>query len=175
MRGEFLEKAAMPIKKLTLMRHAKAVAALFGMDDHARALNSRGRAATAEIGIETADARPDLVLCSDAARTRETWEALSESWPTVPAVLMEAGLYLATPEALLHRLRQVAPAIGHVWLIGHNPGVHDLANALAAETTAPAIAFPTASRARFEFEAAEWRDLGPAAIRRVDFFRPLRE
>ena len=64
----------MPLKKLTLLRHAKAVPALPGIDDHARPLNGRGRRAAAQVGIETAGARPDLVLCSSATRTRETWE-----------------------------------------------------------------------------------------------------
>jgi phosphohistidine phosphatase len=167
----------MPIKKLTLLRHAKAVPAVPGADDHGRALNGRGRRAAAQVGIETAGARPDVVLCSDSARTRETWEILSQSWATLPPVLLEPALYMAKPEALLDRLRHLAPEIGHAWLIGHNPGLHDLARHLAeGHTGAAGVAgrFPTAARARFELEAASWAELGMAPVRRVDFFVPIK-
>jgi phosphohistidine phosphatase len=163
--------AAMPIKKLTLLRHAKAVPAVPGMDDHARMLNGRGRAAAAQVGIETAGARPDLVLCSDAARTRETWEILSHTWERLPPVLFEAALYLAESEALLGRLRRIAPEISHAWLIGHNPGLEDLAGRLVAH----GVGLPTAARARIEFEAPDWRMLGTVPVRRADFFRPARD
>ncbi len=160
----------MPTKKLTLLRHAKAVNALPGMDDHARMLNGRGRAAAAQVGIETVGARPDLVLCSDAVRTRETWEILCQAWVILPQVQFEAALYLAEADALLARLRQIAPDIGHVWLIGHNPGLEQLASALSGQFTG----LTTAARTRIEFEA-DWRALDPAAVRRADYFTPARD
>ena len=160
----------MPIKKLTLLRHAKAVPALPGMDDHARMLNGRGRAAAAQVGVETAGARPDLVLCSDAVRTRETWEILSHTWDVLPPVLFEGALYLAEADVLLGRLRQVAPDIGHVWLIGHNPGLEELAGDLSGRLTG----LTTAARVRIEFEA-DWRALGSAAVRQADYFLPARD
>jgi len=160
----------MPLKKLTLLRHAKAVPALPGLDDHPRALNGRGRAAAAQVGVETAGARPELVLCSDAARTRETWEILSHTWEALPPVLFESGLYLAEADVLLGRLRGVAPELSHVWLIGHNPGLEELASELTGQTTG----LVTAARARIEFDG-EWRGLGPAAVKRADYFAPLRD
>jgi len=160
----------MPTKKLTLLRHAKAVNALPGLDDHARMLNGRGRAAAAQVGIETAGARPDLVLCSDAVRTRETWEILSQTWEVLPQVLFEAALYLAEADQLLGRLRRVAPDVGHVWLIGHNPGLEELASDLSGQFTG----LTTAARARIEFEA-DWRALGSAAVRRADYFTLARD
>lgn len=162
--------AAMPIKKLTLLRHAKAVAALPGMDDHARMLNGRGRAAAAQVGIETAGARPDLVLCSDAVRTRETWEILSHTWDLLPPVLFEATLYLAEADTLLGRLRRIEPETGHVWLIGHNPGLEELAGELSGQFAG----LTTAARARMEFEG-EWRGLGAPSVRRADYFTPARD
>jgi phosphohistidine phosphatase len=160
----------MPIKKLTLLRHAKAVTALPGIDDHARMLNGRGRAAAAQVGIETAGARPDLVLCSDAVRTRETWEILSHTWDVLPPVLFEGVLYLAESDVLLGRLRRIAPELGHVWLIGHNPGLE----ALAGELSGQFAGLTTAARARIEFDA-DWRALGSAAVRRADYFTPARD
>jgi phosphohistidine phosphatase len=164
----------MTLKKLTLLRHAKAVPALPGVDDHARPLNGRGRRAAAQVGIETAGARPDLVLCSTAVRTRETWEMLNRAWEALPPVLIEDALYLAEPEALLARLRALPATLDHAWLIGHNPGLHDLAAELA-HGVAPVTDFPTAARARLEFDAADWAALGTAAARRVDVFLPARD
>ena len=163
-------RPAMPIKKLTLLRHAKAVTALPGIDDHARKLNGRGRGAAAQVGIETAGARPDLVLCSDAVRTRETWEILSHTWDILPPVLFESALYLAEADALLGRLRRLAPEIGHAWLIGHNPGLEELASELTGQFTG----LTTAARARIEFEG-DWRSLGAPSVRRSDYFVPARD
>ncbi len=164
----------MPSKKLTLLRHAKAVPALPGIDDHARPLNGRGRRAAAQVGIETAGARPDLVLCSSAVRTRETWEIASRAWEALPPVLIEDGLYLAEPQALLARLRGLSSTIGHVWVVGHNPGLHDLAAELA-QGVAAVPDFPTAARARVEFAAEDWSALGTARALRVDVFTPARD
>ncbi|HEV2675911.1 MAG TPA: histidine phosphatase family protein [Aliidongia sp.] len=163
--------------KLTLLRHAKAVPALSGIDDHARPLNERGRRAAGQVGIETAGARPDLVLCSTAARTRETWAILSQAWDLMPPALMEEALYLAEPEALLRRLRRLSPDVGHVWLIGHNPGLHDLANRLAqtADGIGPVGNFPTAARARIEFDGAGWNELGHVPVRWLDLCTPERD
>jgi len=168
----------MPFKKLTLLRHAKAVPAVPGVDDHTRPLNGRGRRAARQVGIETAGARPDLVLCSTAARTRETWGVLSEAWEMLPPVLFESGLYMAEAELLLDRLRRVPPELGHIWLIGHNPGLHDLAARLAATAAdgpGPMQSFPTAARARFEFAAEAWSELGEIPVRRFDLFVPARD
>jgi len=163
-------RGAMSIKKLTLLRHAKAVPAIPGMDDHARALNGRGRAAAVQVGVETAGARPDLILCSDSARTRETWEVLSHSWNRLPPVLFEPALYMAEAAALLICLRRLAPEIAHAWLIGHNPGLEDLAGRLAGQP----VRLTTAARVRIEFEADDWRLLGSVPARRVDVFTPVR-
>ena len=164
----------MPIKKLTLLRHAKAVPALPGVDDHSRPLNGRGRSAARQVGVETAGARPDLVLCSTSTRTRETWALLSQAWETTPPVLVEDALYMADVEALLARLQRIPGEISHAWLIGHNPGLHDLAN-LLAEGIGQVAHFPTAARARLEFVADDWDELGRGPLRRLDVFTPARD
>jgi phosphohistidine phosphatase SixA len=88
----------------------------------------------------------------------------------LPPVLFEGALYLAESDALLGRLRRIAPAVGHVWLIGHNPGLEALAGELSGRFTG----LTTAARARIEFEA-DWRALGSAAVRRTDYFTPARD
>ncbi len=73
---------------------------------------------------------PDLVLCSTARRAVETWEGIAPAFPLDIQVEFAAGLYGATAEELLRRLRQVPDGIGSVLVVGHNPGLEDLASGL---------------------------------------------
>ncbi|HZI98950.1 MAG TPA: histidine phosphatase family protein, partial [Actinomycetales bacterium] len=61
-------------RRLLLIRHAKAAPDDDG-GDHGRGLTARGRRDAAAIGrwLADNDLVPDLVLCSDARRARETW------------------------------------------------------------------------------------------------------
>ena len=90
---------------------------------------------------------PELVLCSPAVRTRETLELVLPALAGV-AVHVEDELYGARSEALLERLRAVPEEIGSVMLIGHNPGLQDLALTLASDSALRervAAKFPTAA------------------------------
>src|SRR5215469_4971262 len=113
--------------QLHLLRHAKS-SWDDDADDHARPLNKRGRAAARLVGesLPKAIGALDLVLCSSALRARETAELVLAGFAKPPPVLYEDELYLAGPERLLGRLREVDEAIESVMLIGHNPGLHEL-------------------------------------------------
>jgi phosphohistidine phosphatase len=144
--------------QLHLLRHAKS-SWDDDADDHERPLNKRGRDAARLV----ADALPkaigglDLVLCSSALRTRETAElALAGFGKTLP-VLYEDGLYLASRTKLMQRVRRLDERAASVMVIGHNPGLHELALALAApgSTDAQALAdgkFPTGVRVSFAID-----------------------
>jgi phosphohistidine phosphatase len=172
---------------LSLLRHAKSswaksswaksnwAAANWQEDaaDHERPLSRRGREVARRVGRElpATIGGLDLVLCSSARRTRETLDLVLTGFAPRPQILIERGLYLASPQLLLQRLRQLAEADGNVLLIGHNPALHELALALAA-SDAPEFAalagdkFPTAARASFRVET-RWAALGqprPALI-----------
>lgn len=163
---------------LHLLRHAKAARDDPGLDDHERPLAKRGRkdapamaAAMAEEGI-----RPDLVLVSTARRTRETWAAMAAAFDPRTEAAFEAGLYLAPAEDLFDRLRRLDDGRREVLLIGHNPGLQDLALRLAAPGD-KAIAglaekFPTAALASLDLGPTGWRRLRPAGARLVRFLRP---
>ena len=69
---------------------------------------------------------PDVVLVSTARRTMETLEAL-EPWEDTPLIEPMDSLYLANPMQLTAALHSVAETVRSVLLIGHNPGMHDLA------------------------------------------------
>jgi phosphohistidine phosphatase len=110
-----------------------------------------------ELGLE-----PELVLCSSAARTRETLELLRPALGDASTVRFEDALYAASAETLLERLRAVPADVSSVLLIGHNPGMQDLALLLAAsgaDLERLAAKFPTAALATLSIATASWQQL----------------
>ncbi len=108
------------MKRLILMRHAKSDWSGGSGNDHDRPLNPRGRRAATALGewLRTIDVLPDQVLCSSAARTRETLAGLDLSDAT--DVSFSRDLYLATHTEILRSMRK---ATGDTLLmLGHNPG-----------------------------------------------------
>lgn len=152
------------MNRLHLLRHAKS-SAKEGVDDQERSLSRRGREIARRVGkhLPSNLGAVDLVLCSSARRTRETLElALAEFSPR-PRTAIEDGLYLASRQTLAARLRRLDPSDLNVLLIGHNPGLHELAVALADESSPDfqALAagkFPTAAFA--SFLVRDWSTLG---------------
>lgn len=122
------------MRRLILLRHAKADPPVSGTSDHARRLNPRGIVAADRIGAYMAKHHlvPDGVLCSTAQRTRDTWARVAQQLGDPPAATFERRIYDAPPERLL-ALLQDAPADAHaVLVVGHNPGLHQLAILLIA-------------------------------------------
>lgn len=152
---------------LYLLRHAKSSWSDPTLPDQQRPLARRGRrdakrVAThlVQLGIE-----PDLVLCSSAQRTRETLELVRPALGATTTVLLDAELYAASAEKLLERLRAVPEEVASLMLIGHNPGLQDLALLLAAagaELERLESKFPTAALATLALPKATWRRLSPA-------------
>lgn len=160
--------------RLHLLRHAKS-SWKEDVEDHQRPLNKRGREAARRIGQDLPGSvgAVDLVLCSTALRTRQTLELAVAGFAARPACLFEDGLYLADCDKLLARLRRLDESVGNVLLIGHNPGLHALAAALAEPGTKPSRAlvsgkFPTAARASFAI-ATPWARLADARHSVLDY------
>jgi phosphohistidine phosphatase len=119
---------------------------------------------------------PDLVLCSTAARARETLDLVRPALAGDPEIGLEEELYLASAGQLLERLRAVPPATAGVLLVGHNPGLHELAALLPDVGTGPlarrlADGFPTAALAVYDVPVA-WSGLGRRRARLVGFVAP---
>jgi phosphohistidine phosphatase len=143
---------------LHLLRHAKS-GRDESVDDRERTLSKRGREAARAIGkgLPKAIGAVDLVLCSSSIRTRETAELVLAAFDRPPRTLFEDGLYLVGDGALLRRLRRLDEGCGTVVVIGHNPGLHQLAVALAAPISPEfkALAegkFPTTARASLRID-----------------------
>src|SRR5262249_21554331 len=141
--------------RLHLLRHAKS-SWKEDVEDRERRLNRRGREAARWVGrhLPAAIGALDLVLCSSAARTHETMDLILADYRVRPRCVIEDGLYAASPEKLMKRLRRLDEDDLNVLLIGHNPGVHQLAVFLADANSTGLRAlvsgkFPTAARASF--------------------------
>jgi phosphohistidine phosphatase len=160
-----------------LLRHAKSRWDEPGLADHDRGLAPRGEKAARRIGIALAERgwRPDLVLCSTARRTRDTWDLVEAALPPpAPELKLLKSLYLATPSAMLTILRRQPDGHRCVVLVGHNPGMHGLAVSLAGGSATPKLRekYPTGALARLDFAVEAWRDLAPGAGHLVEYVRP---
>jgi phosphohistidine phosphatase len=187
-----------PGHTLVLLRHAKS--AWPDMADHDRPLAPRGIRAAPVMGRWLRDAGlvPGQVLCSTARRARETWKFAQEGLAATPPVTFDGRIYDAAAADLLALIREAPSGAGTLLLIGHNPGVGDLAVLLAAPAgaapadAAPADAgpggagpgsagagdlermrakFPTAAVAVLR-SAGTWHDLAPARARLTAFVTP---
>jgi phosphohistidine phosphatase len=152
------------VKHLWLLRHAKSSWDDPSLPDTDRPLAPRGRRAAELLAAHLAgsDVRPSVVLCSSSLRTRETLAAILPALGDALEVRIERALYGAGAAELLQRLRQVSNRASSVMLIGHNPGIQDLALGLAS--SGPALAslhekFPTGALATVDVEVERWRDV----------------
>jgi phosphohistidine phosphatase len=148
--------------RLILMRHGKAERHAPNGGDFERPLAERGRDDVRRIAqaLIKAGLAPDLALVSTARRTRETWETLASALPAA-RVSTRRDLYHAEAEDILAALNDEAGEGATVLVVGHNPGLHELALDLAARGAAPLglIAklrgrFPTATAAVFSVDSA---------------------
>ncbi len=119
---------------------------------------------------------PDVILVSSSRRTQETMEALG-SWDERPNIETLPGLYMASEAQIRETLRELPETVRSVLVIGHNPGMHEVARALAGrmagkpELERLADSFPTASLAEF-LVATPWHRLGHAGTSLKRFIRP---
>lgn len=151
------------MKTLSLLRHAEAP---MGPDDHARQLSPRGvqqaqSIARQLIGLERL---PRLILASDARRTLDTARIIAGAGSDID-IITDPLLYLATPEAMLDLIEQPHESAAHLMLVGHNPGLGQLAYDLSRGSLREhADGFGTATLAMFSYSGPDWPDLSPVQV-----------
>ncbi|HEV2263902.1 MAG TPA: histidine phosphatase family protein [Stellaceae bacterium] len=162
---------------LFLLRHAKAVAQ-HADGDRTRGLSDVGRDSARTMAAAAAERHfaPSLVLCSDAVRTRETLDIVLPALKPEPEIVYEEALYLADAKQLLQRLRRIPDDVRSVMLVGHNPGLQELAVMLSDQPTGPLMArltvdFPTAALVRFEINLP-WSALERGSARMMAILAP---
>jgi phosphohistidine phosphatase len=151
------------MRRLILFRHAKADPRAPGGDDFDRPLAERGREDAALIGRALAEQNlaPDHALISPARRTAETWICCRDSFPRIRAEL-NRELYNAGPEEIRACIEGAAERCDTLMVIGHNPGLHELAVELLIEASAShadiervSARFPTATAAVYEIDVLD--------------------
>jgi phosphohistidine phosphatase len=171
------------VRTLYLLRHAKSDWADLSLADRDRPLAARGRRAAQRIAdhIRSEAVRPALVLCSPARRARDTLTELRPALGDQAEVLVTDDLYGADAAEILHRLGEVAQNIASVMIVGHNPGLHELALELTGDGDAAAISqlrtkFPTGALATLYVGVTRWDELaaGQAYLAALVLPRPPR-
>ena len=165
------------MRTLYLLRHAKSARDDSTLVDHDRPLAARGVRDTRVVAdhMRQRGIAPDVVLCSSSRRTRETLDLLGDAVPTGSEIHLEDGLYAASADALLHRLRAVPVAGERVLVIGHNPGLQRLAVYLSISgelLSQMKEKFPTAALATLDAPIDAWSDLDAAGAHLIGFVRP---
>ncbi|HYI56351.1 MAG TPA: histidine phosphatase family protein [Microlunatus sp.] len=116
---------------LYLLRHAKS-SWDEPLRDHERPLDARGVRDARAAGRLLAERgwRPDLVLCSPAVRTRETWQQATGAGAEAGEVRFVDAIYEASVVRLLGLVQQTPEDVATLMLIGHGPGLPGLAEGL---------------------------------------------
>ncbi|WP_418960391.1 SixA phosphatase family protein [Streptomyces tritici] len=164
--------------RLLLVRHAKAVRKDRPVDDFDRELSKRGRKDAPRTGRRLADGgpRPDFVLCSPSRRTRQTWRLAAAELDDPPPVVYDERLYNAPPSKLVSVLAERGPGLRAVALVGHNPGIHELAVGLCGSGPPDLLervraGFPTSGVVVIEVPGG-WEGLSPGSGRVIACWSP---
>lgn len=167
------------MRRLLLLRHAKAERLQPGGRDHDRVLTARGRADAKRLGAYLARHAfvPDRAVVSTSARTHETWALLAAAFGKTPPASFEDRIYDASPQTILQGIKETEPETDTLLVIGHNPGLQELANMLIASGDIDARErlgeeFPTSALAAISFAPADWRGLHPQRGRLEHFVTP---
>lgn len=153
------------MRRLVLLRHGKTVTSV-AAGDHARHLAPRGLSEAVAAGRRIEELAPaDFALVSDARRTRETFDRLVEATGRAIAHRFEPRLYGATAEEIASLVQSTGRGVGTLLVVGHNPGIGDLARRLALKASAREkreleARFPTSALAVLDLDAAEWSGAG---------------
>jgi phosphohistidine phosphatase len=169
------------LRRLLILRHAKAEPGAAGQEDHDRTLMERGLADAAAMAryLKKQGYLPSRILCSTSLRTVQTVEPMLAGAPAPVDYL--ASIYLAPPGKLIALAQDAADADKVLMLVGHNPGLEQCAAMLAREPVKPKEAhrhdvmeekFPTAALAVLDFDIANWQQLSPGTGKLIDFVRP---
>jgi phosphohistidine phosphatase len=164
--------------RLLLLRHAKTERAEPGERDRDRKLMARGRADASIIGAYMARHRliPDLALVSPATRTLETWQLVAIALGKTPRMVKDERIYNAGTDGLDELIRGTDDA-GALLVVGHNPGLHDLARQLIGSGDVEAREslnekLPTSGLVVIDLAFDDWSKLHDGAGRLERFVSP---
>lgn len=161
------------MKRLTLIRHANADWKNPNVPDFDRPLNKGGLSEAEAIGKQLLEQElvPDLLLASSARRTQQTAEIIARQLDlTQRRVKAQESLYLATIDDILALVRDTGPKVQHLAIVGHNPGISEVAKYLAPSVVT--MDMTTGAACALTFTARSWATINPPAARVAQFQPP---
>jgi phosphohistidine phosphatase len=158
-----------------VLRHAKSSWDDPTLGDFDRPLAPRGTKTASRMArwIQESDVRPELVLCSSAARARETLDRVQDALGS-PRIVIADSLYAASGDSLADRLRRLSDGLGEVLLVGHNPGLADLCLLLGRPSLGRELIaekLPTGALVTLETDTP-WAELAPECATIVRLILP---
>ena len=167
------------MKTLCLLRHAHSDHATTPeMDDHDRVLSARGQREAENVGAFMKEQRilPDAMFCSSSVRTVETariaFAELFRGGMDSLASRFDRDFYLAPPEVIMDEVREADDRYSHIIVVGHNPGLEDLAEKLARGSDQVIGKFPPSALAVFTCDVDKWQDFSPKKAQLKTVFMP---
>lgn len=178
--SDIVAKKASVMKKLLLLRHGEAASSTDGQDK-TRPLTPKGAADALALGaaLKSRHGAPDLILCSSAARTQQTCKDLLQAFEKDIPVEVDNILYNAPCGIILDAVQNVANNKDFVLVVGHNPGLNELAVTMAAKG-APTLmnrltggGFMPGTLCALECPCTDWQELRQGKATITDYLSPL--
>jgi phosphohistidine phosphatase len=167
------------MRRLILLRHSTAAKAGPGESDRDRVLTAQGRADATTAGsyLVNHSFRPDHALVSPAARTRDTWRQIVAALRTAPDAKFDQRIYNANAQTLFNVIAEAPDEARTVLMLGHNPGLHELAALLTATGDIDLRErlhenLPTSGIVIIDFTLDSWSRLHPRSGRLERFVSP---
>lgn len=167
------------MRRLLLLRHAKSDRTRPGGHDHDRVLSARGREDAPKLGAFMVRHAliPERAIVSTARRARETWDLVASAIAKSPSADFDERIYEAAPQAILKVVKECDSKVHTLLIVGHNPGLQELASLLVASGNLEARQqlnekFPTAGLAVIDFALDDWSRLHAHAGRLDHFVSP---
>ena len=150
-------------KTLVIIRHAKSDWADASLSDRERPLNGRGEKDAPAAGkrLKARELFPDLIICSDAKRTKQTARRIADvlDYPH-KQIMKTADLYLAPVENIQEVIQSAEDEVDTLFLIGHNPGLTEFVNGLTPAFRTDNI--PTCGVVGIRVDVSRWKDFEQA-------------
>jgi phosphohistidine phosphatase len=163
-------------RHLVLVRHAKSSWSDPGRADADRALNDRGLRDAPRMGarIHARGPQPQRILSSHARRALHTAQLIADAcgYPRADIDIVDE-IYEASPATLLTIVRALPARLFRVLLVGHNPGLTELANQLCPQARIENI--PTGGVLYLDFAARDWTSIGDEPPVDWEFDYPKRD
>ena len=159
------------MRELILIRHAKSDWSNPLLDDFERPLNKRGSKNAPFMAkiLKKEIQKPDLIISSPSFRTKLTLEYFLKEFEYKGEVIFEKSIYEAPFENLLKAIKNVDDKYKTIFLIGHNPGLNDLANFLLGSFEDN---IPTSGVLKIDFNTNSWKNISKDNSKLIFFKYP---